>query len=729
MSLYKLHSVRTPWNFAKCVKVGYGSSAFPEQSQPREASTSGKRLLFGLRVHNASDLVRLGDEAVTISTAVVSSVLKQSGKGKSNSRDLLYIIDHISNTLCLVADPCELLRHAHPNEAWRNAANETVEKVSAFISRINIDEKLYGIMTSAYTASQCHLNTEESLVLHHMIESMRNQGVGLPPSSQASYLEMQREEASISFELSDSSTLKHLPAAPINGRLLPPSAGMYSYVLRNSSDEDVRRLVWEAQSQSDPAALKKLLRLHHIRSSIAHIRGFRNFAECAQRECILNTPASVEAFLRKYALSIKAQLQLELSELVTLKRSHVSGKTSLRPWDLDHLMGLERDKLGVQLRVGSVLSYFERLMHDLFGIKLVRDTSEPLWHPLVAKFSLVKPAATNSDGSLASGSTTDQTISLHTTVGSNEMEMAHLYMDLFAREGKVGLCAQFTVRCSKLIKSNTADYSATGNLFTGTSGDVDIGQYTTTVYPDGSHRQVPATTIVCSFPTSSHHSDFSSALCGTYIDLSSAMTLFHELGHTVHALCSRTDLQHLSGNRGGVDFAEFSSHLFELYFLDGLKDICSIEGLDASSSAKAHLSFHKYRAIETGRMILMSLLDLKFYSSSVYMDEGCVTELYNSIDIFADEFESGTVSQLLGLPALSNFEHLVPYGGTYFCYLYSRVLAIKVWRSFEGRARSRSTGDRLYEFFAKGSTDASIAPLNVLAGRDLTSMEDELFFD
>ena len=50
--------------------------------------------------------------------------------------------------------------------------------------------------------------------------------------------------------------------------------------------------------------------------------------------------------------------------------------------------------------------------------------------------------------------------------------------------------------------------------------------------------------------------------------MSQVETLFHEFGHALHSLLSRTRFQHLSGTRTAADFVETPSQLLEHFVWD-----------------------------------------------------------------------------------------------------------------------------------------------------------------
>jgi Zn-dependent oligopeptidase len=57
----------------------------------------------------------------------------------------------------------------------------------------------------------------------------------------------------------------------------------------------------------------------------------------------------------------------------------------------------------------------------------------------------------------------------------------------------------------------------------------------------------------------------------------------------------------------------------------------------------------------------------------------------------------------------ANFEHLVHYGGSYYCYLLCRALAAHVWDGgFRGDPFNPEAGQRLKAFLEGGSVDQTV---------------------
>lgn len=108
--------------------------------------------------------------------------------------------------------------------------------------------------------------------------------------------------------------------------------------------------------------------------------------------------------------------------------------------------------------------------------------------------------------------------------------LRYIYLDLYPRANKYNHAAHFTVRCGRRL-TNSQSY------------------------------QIPVVALVTNFsrPAANQPSLL------THAELE---TLFHEFGHAMHSLLSRTEFQHLSGTRAQLDFVETPSHLFEYFAWD-----------------------------------------------------------------------------------------------------------------------------------------------------------------
>ncbi len=100
---------------------------------------------------------------------------------------------------------------------------------------------------------------------------------------------------------------------------------------------------------------------------------------------------------------------------------------------------------------------------------------------------------------------------------------------------------------------------------------------------------------------------------------SKAETLFHECGHALHSLLSRTRYQHLNGTRCPLDFVEVPSHLFEYWFRDPkcLQEWArdsSGQGMPAELAKKLHGSRTAFGALRMQSTMVQALTDLAMFS-------------------------------------------------------------------------------------------------------------------
>jgi intermediate peptidase len=173
-------------------------------------------------------------------------------------------------------------------------------------------------------------------------------------------------------------------------------------------------------------------------------------------------------------------------------------------------------------------------------------------------------------------------------------------------------------------------------------------------------------------------------------------TLFHEFGHGLHSLLSRTTFQHLSGTRAAMDFVETPSHLFENYAWDPqflpimARHYATGEVISEDTVQKLIKSRNQFRCIETQSQILYALFDQALFGVP-NPNRGSTT------DLFAKLHRENNVPYAEGTHWHSRFGHLVTYGAGYYGYLYSQVFAADIWKhSFQGDSLRRESGERVW---------------------------------
>ncbi|SCM05900.1 endopeptidase, putative [Plasmodium chabaudi chabaudi] len=550
----------------------------------------------------------------------------------------------------------------------------------------------------------------------------------------------------------------------------------YIYILQDSSflltllenipEQNLREKIYSLFKKPNKEFQNNILVLQYYRNMLIIYRNFKNYNEYALKNCILNSPDKVLYFLEKVFKKILPHFFDELKFIERYiqfcegrNRSSVSptnenddnaglssgckdGSSSLslvtpenifyyiNKIKMEKLKKIE-DKMNDHLTLYDVLSFVIKILKKSYLLDMVSviPMKGELWDENILKFEIKK---------------------------DNHI-YGYIYMDLFERENKNQAIAQYTVRCSKNMNTCLKykwfeEGSEVGIPFFYT-GIIKNEKNNQDISENAMYRQTTSTFLVCNFkanldknkdvekkgePKKNTKCDFISDEIKNFLEsikmnVEKVNVFLHEFGHTLHCILSSTYLQHLSGNRSGADFSEFSSHLFEEY-------LNSYEALSILYSQKAEeneiknmiTNYVKNKNIicyyPIVQLIIQSIVDQIFYSLS---------HNSNNMNERKQLIENEIKTYFLGLyyknifildffPHIhfSKTTHLIHYPSNYYCYLYCSVLAKYIWnRTFKNDLYNLGSSSRIVKFLEGGSVNSSLRNIISLAETDKDKIE------
>ena len=356
--------------------------------------------------------------------------------------------------------------------------------------------------------------------------------------------------------------------------------------------------------------------------------------------------------------------------VLSLAKKHIEGGGEIEPWDVPFYTSLvkaqrqhqrmkedradgddEESQFHGYFTVENSIAGMKVLVQDLFGItmKEVEIPMEERWDIDTTSEQAATPES--SGGGL-------QKFEFH---HEEDGPLGTMFFDLFPRDNKFVHAAHFTIRC---------------------------GQYRNDSQ-DNTNHQLPIVALVCNLsPSSSSGSQ-------TLLSHSEVETLYHEFGHGLHSLLSRTSFQHLSGTRAAMDFVETPSHLFESCtrdpsFLSRVLTKHYMTGLPMSEKRAEHLAMSQadFRGIEIQTQIVHSKFDQALFGENPCSPSlgGC-----SSTEIFERLHKEAGVPFAHGTHWHSRFGHLVTYGAGYYGYLYAQTFAADIWMNTLALSMSSSS--------------------------------------
>ncbi|EWM25405.1 mitochondrial intermediate peptidase [Nannochloropsis gaditana] len=673
---YTLSPPARVWRRHHSIRASCVSKPFSTAAPFVIPATPGLFGVTGLR--HPEDFLRLARESVSRCENLKHGLL--TGRVPAGV-DVIRDMDAISNTLCIAIDAAELARNVHSEEAWREAAEEAFAGLSGYIHELNTDVGLYQAVCSVVKDPHvaATLDEEGSRTAQLLKAEFESSGIHLPDLERQEVRALLNEITSLetmfsnnlilgrrSFQVSKSDILAQIPSEIVQNVILPhqppgqpphlltltTDTAVANAVLRYARDGNLRRRMYQEVNTSPRENLEVLSRLIKSRDTLARKLGFPSYAHRFLADKMAKCPEEVDRFLRALAENVRAKAGKELEVLQRAKQEDEGGwgdSADFHSWDLSYYMGAVKsarhgastDGKGVSayLSLENCLRGLALLSQRLFGIELrevALDETEA-WAPAESKLKKV--------------------VLLHPRHG----QLGTIYLDLYPRQAKYTHHAQFTVRCGCL--------------------------------PAGaSSYQLPVVALVCNFSPC----DPAGPVLLTHAELEA---LFHEFGHALHSLLSRTRFQHVAGTRAPVDFVETPSHLLE-YFVWDQRVLAQFahhhqtgRPIPAELTAALRAAKREFSGLDTQIQVLYSLVDQKLFGPQPLAEDPTTSAFLASVQekVMQMPHSEGAVWH-------ARFGHLTGYGAGYYGYLYDRVFASHLWeRLFVQDPWSREAGERLWK--------------------------------
>ncbi|KAF3139244.1 hypothetical protein TWF703_004184 [Orbilia oligospora] len=599
----------------------------------------------------------------------------------------------------------------------REASSEADKLLSEYSIEAGMREDIFKLVNSVAKSPPSNLTPEGRRLVEKLNTDYIRMGLELEGPKRDRFKEIKKELSVLSIDFSKTlneenggnwfteQQLEGVPTDVINILKTDEKDGVKKYfltykypdlfpTLKFDVNADVREQVFIGNENKCPDNLPRFDKTIRLRHEKAQLLGYENHAQYVLKEKMAKSPEKVNSFLGDLKSKLTEGGRAEVQKLKLLKKTDVEARglsfdDKYYLWDhrfYDRLVreqefNIDENKIAeyfpLQKCVDGMLAIFERL----FGLKFVQvaedgaqvGSGERGWHE-DCKVYLV-----------------------HDEESLGGEFVGYLYLDLHPREGKYGHAANF-------------------NLIPGFLREPG----------NSTSRNYPSTALVCNFskPTPSKPS---------LLKHDEVVTLFHELGHGIHDLVSRTIYSRFHGTNTVGDFVEAPSQMLENWCWEPeqLKELSSHyetgEPLPDDLITALIKSKHVNDGLFNLRQLHFGIFDMRVHELSLPQDENIDSSAtYNNLR-----------SEIAGLdgPAdpkfgqgQTTFGHLMGgYDAGYYGYLWSLVFASDMYfTGFKKDPMDPKNGRRYrHEVLEKGGSRDEMESLKAFLGREPSS---EAFF-
>lgn len=475
------------------------------------------------------------DKALQLAESELEAI--KGAQGPRTFENTMRALDNLGLALGYAMGIVSHLESVATTPEWRAEYNAVLPRVSEFNSKLLLDAGLWNALkTYAATTEATQLTGEKKRYLEKTIADFRRSGADLPPDKKARLSAINTELSQITnkfsqnvldatnafeFVTTDEKYLSGLPesarqmarqSAESKGRegyrftLQGPS---YMAVMTYADSQELRENVYRAYStrctSGDLDNVANLYRILELRAQKAEILGFKDFSDLVLEDRMAKCGERALTFVTDLKKRIFDHFLKDQEHLKTFVKSELRvDLDQMQPWDVAYYA----EKM--------------RLAHYDFDEEALRPYF-PLPKVMQGLFSVVERTFGISVRENKSLKLWDKDVTGYSACDAKSGELlGHFYADLFPRENKRG-----------------------GAWMNGFITHVTLNEPLPHVGLIAGNFTPPTDNT----PSLLTHDEVT--------------TLFHEFGHLMHQLCSKTEIRSLSMDGVAWDFIELPSQILE----------------------------------------------------------------------------------------------------------------------------------------------------------------------
>lgn len=561
-------------------------------------------------------------------------------------------------------------------EAVRDAANAATVQLQEWSVGLTYREDLYLVLRAVAAAGPAP-DAEAQRLVDFTMRDYRRAGLALPAAERAEVEALQKQLAALNTEFAininqarapldfTAAELAGVPASFLESPGVRQPDGTYRVMANitwhaqtvgeNATAAETRRRVLTARSNlAREKNVGVLTRLVGLRAEIARRLGYASWADYQIETRMARTGAAAVQFEEQLVAGLEPKYTAELATLRALKAAETGDPAAqLAAWDVAYYTNrLLKDRYAVDTEALRVFFPYQPTVDGMFAI---------YQRIFGLKFTAVAPPYVWAPG-----------VQLFVVQDAADgAPLGAFYLDMFPREGKFNHFACFPQKLGGVLADGTQD--------------------------------LPVAALICNFPAPS--ADLPSLLKHNDV-----VTLFHEFGHVMHAMLTRSRYVAHTGFAVPQDFVEAPSQMLENWVWDPavLHTFAAdyrdpARKLPAETIAALVAARQATEASATRRQLTFGLIDLALHAAPA-----ATASQLDVVRTSNDIFTRVTLPMPEDTAFVAYFGHLAGYDAGYYGYLWAKVLALDMASAFRAAPAGfldEATGRRLRrEVYAVGHT-------------------------